>query len=121
MKLPFSLLLFNVSSGLIISAGVVAIAIGTGAYFANFDWEHPSQLAASFGSMVYMLVSVMVVSVCLIPAWLLATNVSSMALKLKCQPSLLIILCVLAIAIFNFWVGSLALKIGRAELQKKLG
>ncbi|MCB0318082.1 MAG: hypothetical protein KDD56_04945 [Bdellovibrionales bacterium] len=47
--------------------GIVGIGIGLGAIFANFNWEHSSQLAASFGSLVYMLTSMVMILLCLIP------------------------------------------------------
>ena len=36
----------------------VGLAIGLGAKFSRFDWEYSTQLAASFGSVFYMLVTV---------------------------------------------------------------
>lgn len=38
-----------------ITYGIVGLGIGLGALFADFTWEHPSQLALSFGSFLYML------------------------------------------------------------------
>jgi ABC-2 type transport system permease protein len=52
----------------IVSYGIVGLAIGMGATFANFNWDHPSQLAASIGSLSYILVSVIVVALSLLPA-----------------------------------------------------
>jgi ABC-2 type transport system permease protein len=43
--------------GVIVSHGISGIAIGLGARYANFTWEHPSQLAASLGSFLCMLTS----------------------------------------------------------------
>lgn len=40
------------------SVSVIGLAIGLGAYFANFDWEHPAQLIMGFGNMVYMVIAV---------------------------------------------------------------
>src|SRR5205085_1988025 len=48
--------------------GIVGMAIGLGARYANFNWEHSSQLAAGFGNMVFMLSSVTLISLNLIPA-----------------------------------------------------
>lgn len=36
----------------------VGLAIGLGAKFSRFDWEYSTQLAASFGSVLYMLITV---------------------------------------------------------------
>ena len=60
-----------IASGLmswIICYGIVGLAVGFGAYYANFDWEHPSQLAASFGSLMYMVCCAVFVVVNLMPA-----------------------------------------------------
>lgn len=55
----------------IICYSVVASGIGFGAYFAVFDWEHPSQLSAGFGSFVYMLHCTLLIFLNMIPAWIL--------------------------------------------------
>jgi ABC-2 type transport system permease protein len=52
---------------LFISYGIVGTGIGLGAYFADFSWEHPSQLALSVGSFVYMLGCALLVMLNLIP------------------------------------------------------
>lgn len=56
-----------------ISNGIVRSAIGFGGIFAFFDWEHPSQLIASFGSFIFMIFSISIVSLSLIPAWVVLT------------------------------------------------
>ena len=47
----------------ILCYGIVGLAVGLGAHFANFSWEHSSQLVASFGSLVYMFASIALISV----------------------------------------------------------
>jgi ABC-2 type transport system permease protein len=49
--------------------GMVGLAIGLGAVFANFNWEHSAQLAAGFGNLVFMLAGVVLVSVSLLLLW----------------------------------------------------
>lgn len=61
----------NALTSWIICYGVVGLAIGLGAFYANFDWEHSSQLAASFGSFVFMLASSLLICVSLIPVGIL--------------------------------------------------
>ncbi len=53
------------------SYGTVGMAVGLGAVFANFKWEHSSQLAASFGSLLYMVCGVILVALNIIPVALL--------------------------------------------------
>lgn len=67
---PFALVSSTVL-GIVMSAGLVGMAIGLGGMFANFTWEHPSQLAASFGSLVYMLASTALILACMGPGIIL--------------------------------------------------
>jgi ABC-2 type transport system permease protein len=61
--------LVNGLAGLCIAWGVVGLATGIGARFANFSWEHASQLAMSFGSLVFMLTSVGLVFINITVLW----------------------------------------------------
>ena len=54
-------------SAIALSYGIVSMGIGFGAYFGKFDWEHPAQLTAGFGSIAYMFVSVMFIFFCQVP------------------------------------------------------
>lgn len=59
---PAYLVVLKMVSSWIMCYGIVGLGIGLGAYYANFSWEHTTQLAASFGSLVYMLACVGLVS-----------------------------------------------------------
>ena len=50
-----------------ISAGIVGLGIGAGAMYARFDWDSPHQIFSHFGSLVYMLLSIGVIMLSLIP------------------------------------------------------
>jgi ABC-2 type transport system permease protein len=93
-----------------ISYGIVGMGIGLGAYFADFSWEHPSQLALSVGSFVYMLSSSLLVLLTMFPMGLL------LQLLLVTPPSGLHILaiCVVAamIAAINLGAAQCALRLG---------
>jgi len=67
---PF-VVLINIISACIICYGIVGLGIGLGAFFADFDWEHTSELAASFGSFIYMLMSILLILCSIVPAVLL--------------------------------------------------
>ena len=67
-----SVILYSIGLGLMIAYGIVGLAIGLGAQFANFEWEHSSQLAASFGSLVFMLTSMIAIIINIAPIALLA-------------------------------------------------
>jgi len=47
----------TVAVAVALSVGITGLGIGAGAYYARFDWESPAQVTASFGSLVFMLLS----------------------------------------------------------------
>lgn len=51
----------------VVCYGIVGLGIGLGAVYANFNWEHSSQLAASFGSLIYMVSSTIFIGINLVP------------------------------------------------------
>jgi ABC-2 type transport system permease protein len=63
----------SILSSVIISYGLVGLATGLGAYFAKFNWEHSSQLTASFGSLIYLLAGGMLILVNVLPLTLMIT------------------------------------------------
>jgi ABC-2 type transport system permease protein len=58
-------------AGGIISYGIVGLAVGLGACFVKFDWEHVSQLGASVGSLVFMGACAILVMIDVLPCALL--------------------------------------------------
>lgn len=64
-------ILVNALISWVLCYGIVGLAVGMGALFANFNWEHTSQLAASFGSLIYMLSSTVLILLNVIPTGLL--------------------------------------------------
>lgn len=68
---PPPTVLITVGVSAVICYGLVGLAIGLGAVFANFEWEHSSQLAASFGSLVFMLCSTILIAFNIAPAMVL--------------------------------------------------
>jgi ABC-2 type transport system permease protein len=102
-------LLFGILSFLV-SYGIVGMGIGLGAYFADFSWEHPSQLALSLGSFVYMLSSALLVLLNMFPMGFL------LQLLLVKSPSTLHIaaICLVAgmIAAMNIGAAKFALRLG---------
>jgi ABC-2 type transport system permease protein len=102
-------LLFGILS-FFVSYGIVGMGIGLGSYFADFSWEHPSQLALSVGSLVYMLSSAMLVLLNIVPIGLL------LQLLQVHNPTplrvILITVVALAIALMNLLAATLALRLG---------
>lgn len=64
-------LLWTTIISVALSIGIVGLGIGVGAVYAKFDWESPAQIHASFGSLVYMFISICVIGLSCIPATLL--------------------------------------------------
>lgn len=65
------LLVVNVFASVLAAYGIVALAVGMGAVFANLESEHSSQVAASFGSLIFMLSSVLLITLNLTPTTIL--------------------------------------------------
>ena len=105
-----------------VTIGIVGLGIGIGAVYFNFDWESPTQVAASLGTLVYMALSLGIILVTLIPA--------SFLIGLSCIPTLansfheterfIAISCsyILVFAI-NIYAAQRALKVGAHTLAAK--
>jgi ABC-2 type transport system permease protein len=104
-----STLLFGALS-FFVSYGIVGLGIGLGAYFADFSWEHPSQLVLSVGSLVYMLSSSILVLLNIFPMGmllhlLLDRNAGLTRVTLICAVAL-------AIAIMNLVIAKMVMRLG---------
>lgn len=116
------LILYNVLSGFIVSYGVVGLAVGLGARFANFDWDHSSELAASFGSLVFMLSSVMLVLANVLVTWLfmfVAPRSSMHGVPISIGSWLFPILGFLFIGGINYLSAQICLREGARHLNPK--
>lgn len=67
LDLSVEMIAFHVLVSWLISYGLVGLAIGIGARRCRFDWAHPSQITASSGNLLYMLLGAMYVFWCLAP------------------------------------------------------
>jgi ABC-2 type transport system permease protein len=103
-----------------VSISLVGIAIGVGAVYARFDWESPAQVTASFGSLVYMLLSLSAVAVTLVPSAIvfILTSVPSFRLQMG-ETRYWIALSGSFILIFyiNYIASRYALKVGANHLK----
>jgi len=103
-------LLFGILS-FFVSYGIVGMGIGLGAYFADFSWEHPSQLALSLGSFVYMLSSSLLVMLNMFP---MGTLLQLLLAKHQSVGNVALISAVaLAIAALNIGAASFAMNLGK--------
>jgi ABC-2 type transport system permease protein len=110
-------LILYVALSFFVSYGIVGLGIGLGAYFADFSWEHPSQLALSLGSFVYMLASALLVIANIVPM--------SIILRLDCpvddfmalRNTVLTMLLGVTVAAVNIAVAQAAMRLGEKSLQ----
>jgi ABC-2 type transport system permease protein len=111
----------NIVMSWLIAYGIVGLAIGLGAHFANFDWEHPSQLAASFGSLVFMLLSVLSIFINMLPSLLLLfLHSEHISAQLSEGKWITAALCALMlIGFFNFSTTRWALSLGEQSLRQR--
>lgn len=102
-------LLFGLLS-FFVSYGIVGMGIGLGAYFADFSWEHPSQLALSVGSLVYMLSSATLVLLNIFPMGILLQLLQGRAP----DSTRIALICgvALTIALMNILAAKIALRLG---------
>ena len=68
----FAMAIVSIICAWVLSYGLVGLAMGFGAVFANFDWEHPSELIASLGSMIFMLSAAGLILASIPLLWVLA-------------------------------------------------
>lgn len=101
---------------------IVGFALGFGSYYANFDWEHSSQLAASFGSLVYMISCILIIILNMIPlALLLVTNYSGLLDKGDSQTGWYISLFLVYFLLFhvNRSLARWSIKVGQKSLEQR--
>jgi ABC-2 type transport system permease protein len=113
----------NYLAGWMITFGIVGLGTGLGAQFANFDWEHSSQLAASFGSLVFMLTSILLITVNMIPVGILgyARRPGMFAQHYSDANWLAVVgLCGAFIIALNVYTCLVSLRLGEEELVTKM-
>jgi ABC-2 type transport system permease protein len=119
----YEVLLLSTVASLSICYGIVGLAIGLGARFANFNWEHSSQLAAGFGNMVFMLTSITLIAANLIPACIMLFINPQCYLPFDSaiyNKLTLIALMFLVIFYTNLAVKNIAINIGAKNMNKTL-
>ena len=114
------MILLNALSSIVLSYGVIGLAIGLGAVFARFDWEQSSQLAAGFGNFVFMLFSVILIFLNMVPAWMLLFVRPRGFSMLLAQAYLFIALNALLIVAINYFVARIAMRKGEQALLRQM-
>jgi hypothetical protein len=105
--------------GALMAMGVVRLAVGFGAIYSQFDWDSPSQVTSSVGSIMFVLAVVGLTAANTLPAFFLFTLFGIPGLKesmgyfdfWNC------VMCsILLIGIANVWAGSRAIRSGVAAI-----
>lgn len=101
------------------AVGIVGVAVGLGAVFHNFQWEYSSQLQASFGSLIFMLLSVVLIAINQVPTGLMLLIVQTQVTHLfSINSNLVFIFCSIFMILINCGAAHLALQRGCNRLQK---
>lgn len=115
-------LILTAIASLIICYGIVGLAVGMGAYFARFDWDHPSELAASFGSLVFIVFSILLITINLLPTGLILLGKEAQAYEGTGRIGALwfyvAVLGAIVLAWINLWIAGKAMDIGTKALSK---
>ena len=120
IQLPPNTVLLSGLIAIAMSIGLVGLGIGIGAVFARFDWSSPSQLAASFGSLFFMVLALGLIFISLLPAGflLVLSCVPNVAAKLSGMDRLIAVSCSFFLLFYaNLTAARHALKAGEETLR----
>jgi ABC-2 type transport system permease protein len=104
-----------------LTVGIVGLGIGIGAAYAKFDWESPSQVTASLGSLVYMLLSLGLIIISIIPAVpiFVLTCVPNFTASMSDKDYLIMLLCSFFLVFYvNYVAARFALSAGVQRLKE---
>jgi hypothetical protein len=105
-----------VSMSFFLTYGIVSVGIGLGAHFADFSWEHPSQLILSLGSLLFMLASSALVMINIVPLTFLL-RFSLARFNSAAEDHLAAgILAAAAVVVLNLAIGRYAMRLGERSL-----
>jgi ABC-2 type transport system permease protein len=99
--------------------GIVGLAVGLGAFFSNFTWDHPAQLTASFGALMYLFLSVILVAGSMVPTSVLVLLRTARSQGMNFPPAQWAVFVILASAFvvyLNFVAHRWAMKLGAQAL-----
>lgn len=105
-----------------LSIGIVGLTAGLGGVYAIFDWDSPTQAAASFGSIVAMLLAVALIVVTLIPASLviIITAIPDLSKGMSTSNYITSIACAMFLSFFlNLITARWAIDVGEQALRRR--
>jgi len=120
IQATFGTVLASAVVAIAISIGITGLAVGVGAVFARFDWDSPSQVTASFGSLVYMLLALGCIVLTIIPTGFLfiLTSVPGFVQQMNTRDYYLgMACCVFLCYAINLAAARRALSAGRQHLE----
>lgn len=101
--------------------GITGLAIGIGAVYGRFDWEAPTQVTASFGSLVFMLVALALILSTMLPVAFLfiLTTVDSFSQEMsELDHAIGVVGSCFLIAFLNVVAAKRAMHAGKQKLQE---
>jgi ABC-2 type transport system permease protein len=120
LGLDLVIVLSLVIIGVIFCHGLVALGIGFGARCARFDWEHPTELATSWGSLVFTISALLLLTVSMIPVALMIGLYLFFPEPFRHSNNLLTLLSIGfgSLWLLHFTVGRLGLRLGVRALDR---
>ncbi len=113
-------LILNVIAALSISLGIVGLALGMGALFANFGWEHASQLSAGLGNFLFMLASTALISVNSALVALALIHWQRAFVLLDSGSILVVLISLMTMALIDAYTARWALDVGANSLERMM-
>ncbi|MCB0335911.1 MAG: hypothetical protein KDD62_06380 [Bdellovibrionales bacterium] len=116
------MILFHAFMCVFLCYGMVGAAIGCGALFHQFDFEHQAQLSTSLGSLAYMIIASALVVITMLPSGLLLF-LRILRISTESPVSIawisLIIVCMGLMAYINYLAASWSIALGERALESK--
>lgn len=106
----------------VITHGLVALGIGLGARFSRFDWEHPAELAASWGNLIFLVSGLVTLTISSIPLCITFGCYIFFPALFETTHNLLALFSagLGALLLINVIVGKIAFKVGLSALSRTL-
>lgn len=122
LKASIPMLIIKFFSTIISIYGLVGLGLGLGAYFANTHKESPSEIAASFGSLLFMLIGFVLIFTNLILLSFIYSNSMGTLLGFDSTKELNLNFISLILAsiliLINLGTAQIALYLGRKKIEK---
>jgi hypothetical protein len=109
-------------SACIITHGLVALGVGLGARFSRFDWEHPAEISASWGNLLFLLAGLSTLALSFIPIIACFTCYVFIPDIFEASSNLLGLFAsgLAVLLLINLIIGKIALKLGESALTRSL-